>query len=119
MSRAFSTAAQQLKKLGWTLNGTTADVAWAQRTAEKAVDKAHGLGGKVDSGVVQGNPHPTPKTGDPYHCSITIGKGDVKGKNRVVSAHVYPDGTVAFSKDFGTVKVERDPEAPEGDGSAM
>ncbi|RHZ60747.1 uncharacterized protein CDV56_108551 [Aspergillus thermomutatus] len=118
MSRAFSTTAQQLKKLKWRLNGTTVDVAWAQRTAEKAVDKAPGLAGKVDSGVVQGNPHPTDKTGDPYHASITLGINDVQGKDRVTSAHVYPDGSVTFSKEvYGRVKVDVDPAAPK-EGSA-
>ncbi|KAL5333661.1 hypothetical protein BJX70DRAFT_403335 [Aspergillus crustosus] len=118
MSRAFSTTAQQLKKLKWSLKGTTVDVTWAQRTAEKAVDKAPGLAGKVDSGNVQGNPHPTIRTGDPYHASITLGINDIEGKDRVVSAHVYPDGTVKFSKDYGQVKVDADPNAPEGDSTS-
>lgn len=53
MSRAFSTAARQLKKLDWSHNGTTMDVAWAKNSAEKGVDVAPGLADKVDSGVVQ------------------------------------------------------------------
>jgi hypothetical protein len=47
----------------------------------------------------RGNPHPTDKTGDPYHASITLGINDVQGKDRVTSAHVYPDGSVTFSKE--------------------
>ncbi|KAL4998791.1 hypothetical protein BDV10DRAFT_184932 [Aspergillus recurvatus] len=118
MSRAFSTTAQQLKKLKWFLKGTTVDVAWAQNTAEKAVDKAPGLASKIDSGTVQGNPHPTIKTDDPYHVSITLGINDIEGKDRVVSAHVYPDGTVKFSKDYGQVKVDADPNAPKEDSTS-
>nr|KMM67603.1 hypothetical protein CPAG_03936 [Coccidioides posadasii RMSCC 3488] len=86
-----------------------------------SLDKAPGLASKVDSGSVQrssdrnrGDPHPTTKTGDPYHASITLG---IKGKDRVVSAHVYPNGTVKFSKDYGQVKVDADPDAPEGESA--
>lgn len=53
MSRAFSSAARQLKKLGWGLNGTTVDVAWAQRYTEDAVDIAPGLADRVDNATVQ------------------------------------------------------------------
>ncbi|EFW16072.1 hypothetical protein D8B26_006202 [Coccidioides posadasii str. Silveira] len=80
----------------------------------RPVNKAPGLASKVDSGSVQGDPHPTTKTGDPYHASITLG---IKGKDRVVSAHVYPNGTVKFSKDYGQVKVDADPDAPEGESA--
>lgn len=112
------------------------DVAWAQRTAEKAVDKAPGLADKVDSESYstcafyscqgmhspsdrnRGNPHSTDKTGNPYHASITLGINDVQGKDRVTSAHVYPDGSVTFSKEvYGRVKVDVDPAAPK-EGSA-
>lgn len=38
-----------------------------------------------------------------------------KGDSRVTSAHVYPDGTVIFSKAmYGRVKLPRIPDAPEG-----
>ncbi|PKX88858.1 uncharacterized protein P174DRAFT_379394, partial [Aspergillus novofumigatus IBT 16806] len=84
----------------------------------KAVDKAPGLAGKVNSGVVQGNPHPTDKTRDPYHASITLGINNIEGKDRVTSAHVYPNRSVTFSKEvYGRVKVNVDPAAPK-EGSA-
>ncbi|KAJ5183266.1 hypothetical protein N7492_000882 [Penicillium capsulatum] len=110
MSRAFSTATRQLKKLIWNNNGTNVDVGWAERYAETAVDITPGLADRVDTGSVQGNPHPTPKTNDPLHASVTFSKG----KARVVSAHIYPDGGVVFSKDFAKVKIARNPQAPEG-----
>ncbi|KAJ9218537.1 hypothetical protein DTO207G8_9111 [Paecilomyces variotii] len=113
MSRAFSTAAQALKSLSWTNKGTTKDVSWAKSYAENAVDLIPQLLDKVDSGTVQGDPHPTPRNNDPLHASITLARGD----SRVTSAHVYPDGTVVFSKAmYGQVKVPRVPEAPEGSG---
>ncbi|KAL4806927.1 hypothetical protein BDV18DRAFT_160090 [Aspergillus unguis] len=113
MSRAFSTAAQKLKSLSWSNRGTTQDVAWVKHYAENAVDLVPQLLDKVDSGTVQGDPHPTLKNNDPLHGSITLGNGE----SRVTSAHVYPDGTVVFSKaTYGRVKVPRDAEAPEGSG---
>ncbi|KAJ5084544.1 hypothetical protein NUU61_009123 [Penicillium alfredii] len=113
MSRTFSTAARQLKKLAWSLNGTTKDVAWVKNYAENAIDVVPQLVNKVDSGTLQGDPHPTPKNNDPLHASIVFQNGTA----RVVSAHVYPDGTVLFSKkEYGQVKLSRDPQAPEGSG---
>ncbi|KAJ5533393.1 hypothetical protein N7494_009945, partial [Penicillium frequentans] len=113
MSRAFSTAAQKLKSLSWSNKGTTQDVAWVKEYAEKAVDLVPQLLDKVDSGTVQGDPHPTPRNDDPLHGSITLKKGE----SRVTSAHVYPDGTVVFSKSlYGRVKLPRTAEAPEGSG---
>lgn len=53
MSRAFSTASRQLKKLGWLLNGTTQDVSWAQGYAESAIDAVPQLLDKIDTGTVQ------------------------------------------------------------------
>ncbi|KAM5465025.1 hypothetical protein MauCBS54593_006658 [Microsporum audouinii] len=116
MSRAFSTSSYYLKKLNWRMNGTTENVEWAKRSFESAVDHHPKLAAKIDSAVINGNPHPTPKTGDTLHASIAAGTEDVTGKNRVVSAHVYPDGTVKFSKDYADVNVGRDPEAPAGEG---
>ncbi|KAK2809232.1 hypothetical protein FQN50_004068 [Emmonsiellopsis sp. PD_5] len=116
MSRAFSTAARVLKSLTWNDKGTTKDIAWVKHYAENAVDLIPQLREEVDSGTVQGDPHPTPKNNDPSHGSITLGKGDT----RITSAHVYPDGTVVFSKTkFGRVKVPRIPESPEGSGPAQ
>ncbi|KAJ5916722.1 hypothetical protein N7504_000737 [Penicillium tannophilum] len=113
MSRAFSTVAQKLKSLSWSSKGTTQDVAWVKHYAENAVDLVPQLLDKVDSGTVQGDPHPTPRNNDPLHGSITFGKGT----SRVTSAHVYPDGTVVFSKAvYGRVKLPRIPQAPEGSG---
>ncbi|KAK4862965.1 hypothetical protein LT330_010709 [Penicillium expansum] len=113
MSRAFSTASRQLKKLGWFLNGTTQDVSWAQGYAESAIDAVPQLLDKIDTGTIQGNPHPTLKNNDPLHASIILQKGPI----RVTSAHVYPDGTVVFSKAvYGQVKLARSDEAPEGSG---
>ncbi|PLN77918.1 hypothetical protein BDW42DRAFT_187745 [Aspergillus taichungensis] len=119
MSRAFSTAAQKLKSLSWSNRGTTQDVAWVKHFfyAETAVDFVPQLLDKVDSETrAGGDLHPTLKNNDPLHGSVTLTKGD----SRVTSAHVYPDGTVVFSKaTYGRVKVPRDPEAPEGSGPAQ
>ena len=50
-----------------------------------------------------GNPHPTGE--DPYHVSGILGVKNMKGKNRLTSFHIYPDGTVTFSdKKFPVVK---------------
>lgn len=116
MSRAFSTAARALKSLTWSNKGTTQDVSWVKSYAENAVDLVPQLLDKVDSGTVQGDPHPTPRNNDPLHASITLAKGD----SCVTSAHVYPDGTVVFSKAiYGRVRVSRVSEAPEGSGPAQ
>ncbi|PKY00271.1 hypothetical protein P168DRAFT_322329 [Aspergillus campestris IBT 28561] len=115
MSRAFSTAARALKSLYWSDRGTTMNVAWVKNYAEDAVDLVPQLVDKVDSGTVQGDPHTTDRNNDPLHGSITLKKGD----SRVTSAHVYPDGTVVFSKAaYGRVKVPRISDAPEGSGPA-
>lgn len=53
MSRAFSTAARNLKSLIWSDRGTTQDVAWVKQYAENAVDIVPQLFDKVDSGSVQ------------------------------------------------------------------
>lgn len=68
--------------------------------------------------MCRGNPHATPKNNDPYHVSVTLGVKNTEGKDRVVSAHVYPDGRVKFSKTWGPVKGTRDPEAPDDNGPA-
>ncbi|KAJ5405447.1 hypothetical protein N7465_006731 [Penicillium sp. CMV-2018d] len=116
MSRAFSTVSRKLKSLSWSNRGTTQDVAWVKDYAENAVDLVPQLVDKVDTGSVQGDPHATPKNGDPYHGSITLGKGE----SRTTSAHIYPDGTVIFSKKiYGRVKLPRIPGAPEGSGPAQ
>jgi len=105
MSRVFSSSAHLIKELKWKLNGTTEDVDWVKKLLNEAVDKAPGLAGKVDSGIINGNPHPTCK--DPLHASGVTGKSSIKGKNRVTSFHAYPDGLVRFSnKAFGEIKVQ-------------
>ncbi|KAJ5941859.1 hypothetical protein N7516_002027, partial [Penicillium verrucosum] len=81
------------------------DTAWAQGYAESAIDAVPQLADKVDTGTVQGNPHATLKTDDPFYASIILQKGPI----RVTSAHVYPDGTVVFSKSaYGEVKLARE-----------
>lgn len=70
---------------------------------------------KTDKLRTRGDPHATPKNDDPLHASITLSKEG----SRVTSAHVYPDGTVIFSKAiYGQVKLSRISEAPEGSGPA-
>ncbi|PYI25563.1 hypothetical protein BP00DRAFT_358182 [Aspergillus indologenus CBS 114.80] len=115
MSRAFSTAARNLKALAWKNKGATKDVSWVQKYAEDAVDHVPQLVDIVDSATMQGDPHPTPKNNDPLHGSVEFGKGTT----RVVSAHVYADGTVVFSKKYGRIKLPRNPQAPEGSGPAQ
>ncbi|KAH1487060.1 hypothetical protein KXV92_005847 [Aspergillus fumigatus] len=93
--------------------GTNQDVSLVKSYAENAVELVPQLFDKVDSATVQGDPHPTPRNNGPLHASITLAKGD----SRVTSAHVYPDGTVVFSKAmYGRVKVSRVAGAPEGSG---
>ncbi|PIA94776.1 hypothetical protein CB0940_08783 [Cercospora beticola] len=57
----------------------------------------------------RGEPHATRKrdgTTDPEHYEIHYGKGDLKGSNRLGSAHLYMDGRLKFSKELlGTVLV--------------
>ncbi|GIK05192.1 hypothetical protein Aspvir_009295 [Aspergillus viridinutans] len=108
MSRAFSTTSNYLKKLKWTLNGTTEPVDWAIRNVEAAIDKTPGLK-NVDTGVVNGNPHPTPSNNDPEHVSGAVGFEDMQGRKRITSFHAYKSGLVKFSKKiFGQVVVSTD-----------
>ncbi|SMY26742.1 unnamed protein product [Zymoseptoria tritici ST99CH_1A5] len=95
MSRFFSSSKRLAKTLKWKLIGTTENVAWATAAVEAAVEHVPELKDRVDSAVVNGNPHPTGS--DPLHVSGAIGKGSVKNRNRVTSYHAYPDGTVVFS----------------------
>ena len=53
MSRMFSSSARRIKELKWKLNGTTEDVDWVKQLLNEAVDKAPGLAGKVDSGIIK------------------------------------------------------------------
>jgi hypothetical protein len=53
MSRVFSSSAHLIKELKWKLNGTTEDVDWVKKILNEAVDKAPGLAGKVDSGIIK------------------------------------------------------------------
>ncbi|OAF55616.1 hypothetical protein VC83_07623 [Pseudogymnoascus destructans] len=103
-SRAFSTALHRAKALNWKLNGTTQDIEWAKQSVEASIDQIPALAGKVDSAVINGDPHPTGD--DPMHVSGVIGKRSLKGKNRVTSFHAYPNGVVKFSnKSLPTVQV--------------
>ncbi|KAM5486580.1 hypothetical protein MaudMau93_004922 [Microsporum audouinii] len=105
MSRAFSITARNLKKLTWHFNGTTEPVGWAITNVEAGIDKVPGLS-KVETGIINGNPHPTPKNNDPDHVSGVIGVKDAKGKNRITSFHAYKDGLIRFSKSvYGEVRV--------------
>lgn len=60
---------------------------------------------KEDSDSIwSGNPHSTGE--DPLHAAGIIGKKNVKAEDRVTSFHVYPDGTVRFSKkEYGEIKL--------------
>ncbi|GAB7356017.1 hypothetical protein MBLNU459_g6638t1 [Dothideomycetes sp. NU459] len=104
MSRLFSTSRRLAKALKWKLNGTTAQIDWVKRIVEAAVEALPELKDRVDSAMINGNPHPTGN--DPLHASGVIGVRSMKGKNRVTSFHVYPDGTVKFSnKKFPVLKI--------------
>ena len=64
-----------------------------------------------------GDPHATGN--DPWHVTVIVGRKNIKGKDRLTSAHVYPDGTVRFSdKQFGEVKVSAREAATGEQGSA-
>ncbi|CBF89379.1 uncharacterized protein ANIA_10095 [Aspergillus nidulans FGSC A4] len=92
---------------------TTVDATWVERTTEKAVDEAPGLAGKVDSGKVHGDPHPTPKTGDPFPASISLGINDIEGQNRVVLACLSRRYCQVF-EDIWRGQSRRRPERSEG-----
>ncbi|KAI9932399.1 hypothetical protein MW887_009912 [Aspergillus wentii] len=111
MSRAFLMTTWQLKRLMWDLRGITVNVSWAQRYAEKGVDIVPGLADKVDRGVIKGNPYLTLKNNNPLHATVVL----TNRNNHVVSAHVYPDGLIKFLKDYEGLKLDWDPQAPEGD----
>ncbi|KAG9242069.1 hypothetical protein BJ878DRAFT_387096, partial [Calycina marina] len=106
MSRMFSTTVRATKALKWELIGTTEPVDWAKRIMERVVDQVPKLAENADqcsNSILSGNPHPTGE--DPYHVSGVIGTKNLKGKNRLTSFHIYPDGTVTFSnKKLPTVK---------------
>ncbi|EFR00912.1 hypothetical protein MGYG_03915 [Nannizzia gypsea CBS 118893] len=108
-SRPFSTTAKLMRKLTWTLNGTTTDVTWVTEQTEESVDHVPGLEGVV-SARVNGNPHCTPKTGDVWHGSVELYNST---GTRVTSAHVYPNGYIKFSKKkYQGVKLSPHPRAP-------
>ncbi|KAI9721897.1 MAG: hypothetical protein M1828_004992 [Chrysothrix sp. TS-e1954] len=95
MPRFFSSSQQLAKTLKWKLNGTTDNVGWAKPILENAVDVVPRLRARVDSAVINGNPHST--RNDPLHATGVLGRGSIKGNNRETSFHVYPDGRVVFS----------------------
>lgn len=96
--RRFTTTARSAKALHWRDVGTTVPVEFYQRRVEAAIEALppHLLA-KVEVGIIQGNPHPTPANNDPEHVSGRIGRGNVSGKRRLSSFHVYPNGRVVFS----------------------
>ncbi|KAF3479749.1 uncharacterized protein GIQ15_06725 [Arthroderma uncinatum] len=108
--RAFSTSARLMRKLTWRLNGTTADVTWLTEQVDESVDHVPGLESVV-SGQVNGNPHATAKTGDPWHGSVELYN---KAGDRVTSAHGYPNGYIKFSKEakYKPIKLPPHPKAP-------
>ncbi|KAL4789134.1 hypothetical protein BDV19DRAFT_397397 [Aspergillus venezuelensis] len=116
MSRAFSTVARRLKDLVWTTKGTTENVDWVKQYGDAAVDLVPKLKEVVDSGNVNYIvviPTRHQKNNDPYQASVTFSKEG----NRITSAHVYPDGRVAFSKKiYGSVQVPRIASAPANSG---
>ncbi|KAL2753057.1 hypothetical protein ACRALDRAFT_1065993 [Sodiomyces alcalophilus JCM 7366] len=59
---------------------------------------------KIPYARLNGSPHATPKTADPFHASVALRRGeDFKGSG--LSLHVYPDGRVVPSKqDFPVIQ---------------
>jgi len=136
MSRLFSTSSHLAKRLKWKID-TRTPVDWAveflktlwssspnwpikstvQLSGASLMDSPHACVCVLNRFKRSGDPHPTGD--DPLHVTVTAGRKNIKGKDRLTSAHVYPNGTVRFSdKRYGEVKVSTGKDAGAGGSSA-